>query len=88
MKAHRIYKNSDECKSIISKLSILFPKFGSVRKLVSFINEKIDKSELRTVQLQRVQNLLSEDQNKSIRNDTFVSLNYALSKFINQFIMM
>ena len=74
------YKNSQECKNIIDKLSILFPKYNSVRKLVTFVNSKIDNDEFRPVQLQRVQNLLDEDINKSIRNDTFKSLDYALNK--------
>lgn len=74
------YKSSKECQNLIEKFSILFPRYNSVRKLVTFVNSKIDKKELRLVQLQRVQNLLDEDLNKSIRNDTFKSLDYALGK--------
>ena len=75
-----IYKNSEEYKKLIEKISLLFPQFGKVRSMVTYLNNQLDGSKLRPIILQRVQRLLDENLNRSFRYETIQSIDFALKK--------
>ena len=46
----RIFKNTEQGKFLIGKLSLIFPNFNSIRKMVTSLNAHLSNTQLREIQ--------------------------------------